>query len=198
MVRRTIWQGVVLILLLAAVLLHSGAGDFDSPTSLVNDLDGDGRAEEYLLSDHTLSVRQGGQTIWESPPDWRVDSFALGDIDHDGKSNLVFSLWKKGSFQAIRPFWHTGEDDSYKNHLFVYEVQESMCKPVWCSSDLGRPILSFLIRDVDGDGLNELFVEEGQYRRVTGNHHAPDPDGPATTAVWQWEEWGFRLREPAL
>lgn len=76
---------------------------------------------------------------------------------------LVFSLWKKGSFGKIRPFWHTGDNDSYKNHLFVYKLEEDIFKPVWCSSDLDRPILSIDILDINDDGLYELVVNEGQY-----------------------------------
>lgn len=191
--------GAVLILLLAIVPLLSGPGESSSPVRAAGDLDGDGKTEEYLLRDGVLSVREGDLTagedaeaLWESSPDWHVDSFALGDADNDGKTELVISLWKKGSFGEIRPFWHTDADDSYKNHLFVYRLQENMYTPVWCSSDLDRPILSFALRDVNGDGLNELVVEEGQYRRMVGERYAPDPKGPVRTTVWRWDEWGFR------
>lgn len=192
--------GAVLILLLAILPLLSGPGESSPPVRAAGDLDGDGKAEEYLLRDGVLSAREGDPTagkgfqdLWESSPDWHVDSFALGDADNDGKTELVISLWKKGSFGEIRPFWHTDTDDSYKNHLFVYRLQEDTYIPVWCSSDLDRPILSFALRDVNGDGLNELVVEEGQYCRTAGERYAPDPNGPVRTTVWQWEEWGFRL-----
>mgnify|MGYP000956882423 CR=1 FL=1 len=182
-----------LVLFLIAVPLLAGADDSDRLIRAAGDLDGDGKAEEYLLSDETLTVREETQELWKSSPDWRVESFALGDVDNDGKINLVISLWKKGSFDKIRPFWHTAEDVSYKNHLFVYEFQEDTLKPVWCSSDLARPILSFAIRDINDDGLNELVVEEGQYRKMAGDRYSPDPDGPVRSSVWQWEEWGFRF-----
>lgn len=185
----------VLILLLLAVLLLSGTGYSNSLIRAAGDLDGDGTAEEYSLMDNTLSVSEGEQDIWKSSPDYHVDRFALEDVDNDGTVNLVISLWKKGSFGEIRPFWHTGEDADYKNHLFVYRLQENTFKPVWCSSELDRPILSFAIRDSNGDGLNELVVEEGQYKKVSGALYAPDPDGLVRTTVWQWEEWGFRLSE---
>lgn len=187
--------GLVLLLLLAAVPLLSGAGSAGSgsPVRAAGDLDADGKTEEYLLTDGILTVREGSQDLWTSPPGWHVDSFALGDADNDGKDNLVISLWKKGSFGEIRPFWHTGADNGYKNHLFVYTLQADTYEPVWCSSDLARPILSFAIRDIGGDGRNELIVEEGQYRKAAGERYAPDPDGSVGTAVWQWEEWGFRL-----
>lgn len=196
-----------LALLLAAVLLLSGSGSAGSYsgsggqvpenaaalTRASGDLDGDGMTEEYSLEDHAITVKEGGQILWKSPSEWRVDGFALGDADNDGKANLVFSLWKVGSFGEVRPFWHTGEDGSYKNHLFVYKLQDNSLKPVWCSSNLDRPILSFTVGDVNGDGLNELDVKEGRYVETEKERYAADPEGSARTAVWQWDEWGFRL-----
>ena len=196
-IRMTFRLGAMLLLLPAAVLLLSGSWNPGSVLCATGDLDGDGTAEEYFLTDNVLTVKEGARELWKSPQNWRVDSFALGDADNDGKVDLVFSLWKKGSFGEIQPFWHTKEDADYKNHLFVYKLQENTFKPVWCSSGLDRPILSFAIRDVNGDGLNELVAEEGQYKKSIGGRYAPDPDGLMRTAVWQWEEWGFRLCEPS-
>lgn len=188
---------VLLILLLLAVSLLSGTGNSKAITRAAGDLDGDGKAEEYSLIANTLSVSEGEKDIWKSLPDYRVDSFVLEDVDNNGTVNLVISLWKKGSFGEMRPFWHSGKDADYKNHLFVYKLQENTFQPVWCSSELDCPILSFTIRDINGDGRNELVVEEGQYKKVSGAMYAPDPDGIVRTTVWQWEEWGFVLRSGA-
>ncbi len=162
----------------------------------MGDLDGDGRPEEYSLVGHSLTVTEEKQVIWRSDRDWRVDSFALGDVNNDGTDDLILALWKTGSFGALRPFWQTGEDVSYKNHLFVFGFKGDAVKSVWCSSDLDRPIVSFAVRDTDGDGLYELVVEEGQYRRVAGERYALAPDSPSRTTVWQWDEWGFRMKRP--
>lgn len=164
-----------------------------SPVLAEGDLNGDGIAEEYHLAQHCLIVRQGGQELWRSPSDWHIDSFALGDVDNDGTLNLVMTLWKTGSFGEAKPLWLTGEDTSYKNHLFVFKLQGNTFKSVWCSSDLDCPIVSFTIRDVDGDGLNELVVEEGRYRQVAKERYALDTKALVRTTVWQWEEWGFSL-----
>ncbi|MDD3168981.1 MAG: hypothetical protein PHC91_05895 [Eubacteriales bacterium] len=189
-------QILVLVFILLAVPLLSGADESAPPFRTAGDLDSDGQTEEYLLVNHVLTVKEGTQELWKSPPAYHVDCFALGDIDNNGKSDLVVSLWKEGSFGEIRPFWHSGEDNSYKNHLFVYALRENTFTSVWCSSDLDRPILSLSVWDADGNGLNELVVEEGRYRKVAGERYAPDPDGSMRTAVWQWEEWGFCLNEP--
>ena len=192
-------SGAIIIWLLTAVLLLSGSGtNLNSPClqlSASGDLDGDGKTEEYILKHHVLTVKEGSQELWESPSNYCVDSFALDDVDNDGKINLVISLWKNGSFGKYRPFWHTGKDKDYKNHLFVYRLQDDTVRPVWCSSNLDRPILAFSIQDVNGDGLNELIVKEGTYKKISGEKYAPDLNGPIWTAVWQWDEWGFRLLE---
>lgn len=190
-----------MLLTLVSLLLFSFAALFflhSSPKplqlQLEGDLDKDGIAETYLLADHVLTVKIGEHVIWQSPTDYHIDSFALGDVDNDGIDNLVISLWKKGSFGKHKPFWHTGEDNEYKNHLFVYQLEAGTCKQVWCSSNLGRPILSFRIDDIDGNGRNQLIVEEGQYKRMAGDRYTIDPKGATRTTVWQWEEWGFYLQ----
>lgn len=172
------------------------AGDTVSGVRAAGDLDGDGNPETYALIGHSLTVREGGRILWRSDRDWRVEGFALGDVDNDGTRELALSLWKTGSFGALKPFWYTGEDTSYKNHLFVFRLTGDTLHPVWCSSDLPCPIVSFSIGDTDGDGLNELITEEGAYRRVEGERYELDTGELARTTVWQWEGWGFYREEP--
>ncbi|MHB8075558.1 MAG: hypothetical protein ACYDGZ_17480 [Desulfosporosinus fructosivorans] len=159
----------------------------------VSDLDGDGVTEEYNLVDHCLTVSEGEVELWRSPRAWRVENIALGDVVNDGANNLVITLWKKGSFGSVKPFWLTHEDDDYRNHLFVYRLKNKTMKQVWCSSDLDRPIISLTIQDYNGDGLNELVVEEGQYRTIDGEHYTLDTNALVRTTVWRWDEWGFSL-----
>lgn len=205
-------QGAAVLLLLAAVFLLSGSANrfpdmnpwlaialnvaadhSKAPVCATGDLDGDGITEEYSLAENILTVTSGGQTIWQSPRDYSVDSFALGDIDNDGKANLVISLWKEGSFGEMRPFWHSNEDTEYKNHLFVYEMQDNALTQVWCSSNLDHPIQSFEIKDVNGDSRNELVTKEGEYREICDGRYVSDPESKTKTTVWEWEEWGFQL-----
>ncbi|MDD2497708.1 MAG: hypothetical protein PHY90_06205 [Desulfitobacteriaceae bacterium] len=194
MVKRTgLWMGIILFLILTPCLIYFGAGGFGSSLCAEGDLDSDGIREEYILDGQTLTVREGAELLWQSPKDWAVDNFDLGDADNDGTVNLVITLWKAGSFGTIRPFWKTGADASYKNHLFVFKMQNNTFKPVWCSSDLDRPIISFTIRDVNDDGLEELVVEEGEYRKMLGERYVINLHGQIRTTLWQWEEWGFRM-----
>ncbi|MEA4986924.1 MAG: hypothetical protein VB095_02615 [Anaerovorax sp.] len=186
---------LLLLLLLTSILFLSGSRNFGAQLCTKGDLDGDGITEEYNLTDHVLIVEEGSQEIWRSSHDYYIDSFSLGDINNDGEINLVVSLWKKGSFGEMKPFWHTGKDNDYKNHLFVYQLKENTFRHVWCSSNLDHPILSFDIKDNNGDGLNELVVEEGEYKKTLGENYVTDPNGTKRTVIWQWEEWGFRLQK---
>lgn len=181
---------LISIAILCITALLPGDGVSASRT-LTGDLNGNEAPEQYLLAGHRLTVRERETVLWQSPTAWRVDSFSLSDADNDGTVNLVLSLWKEGSFGQVKPFWEDGEDRSFKNHLFVYRLSGSTLRPVWCSSNLDRPIVSFAIRDVDADGRNELVVEEGSYRRVTGQRYAVDETKPARSTVWRWDGWGF-------
>lgn len=195
-VNRVRLSKVVIFTILMFVLLiaHGLFSDSkDSGTLSQADLDSDGITEEYLLIDHCLSVREGGRVLWQSPSDWRIDNFAIGDVNNDGTVNLVITLWKTGSFGTVKPFWQTGVDDSYKNHLFVFRLKDKEMKQVWCSSDLDCPIVSFTIQDIDDDSLFELVVEEGQYRKIAGERYTLDRFAWVRKAVWRWDEWGFRL-----
>lgn len=186
--------GILITALIPAVWIQiSDTADAGPLVRAEADLDGDGTAEEYLLSGQSLTVMEGEQELWQSPEDWSVDHFVIGDADNDGTDNLTVSLWKTGSFGEIRPFWMTEEDNGYKNHLFLYNLEGDTFQSVWCSSELDCPIVSYEIRDADGDGLNELVVQEGEYRKIDGERYDLDSDAPVRTTVWQWEEWGFSL-----
>lgn len=143
------------------------------------DLDQDGNYEDYSLDEGRLMVEVSGQSIWESPGNWWVSDFALGDSTGDGNHNLNISVWKEGSFGNSKPFWVTGEDNSYKNHLFIYKLVNGSFKPVWQSSNLDQP--NHKISLVDDDGKNLLVVIEGEY------------DNPRVrrVSVWAWNGWGF-------
>lgn len=65
-------------------------------------------------------------------------------------------------------------------------------KQVWCSSDLDCPIVSLTVQDIDEDDLFELIVEEGKYRKITGERYTLDRFAQVQTTVWRWDEWGFR------
>lgn len=188
--------GLILVVALVLCPVFLPAGVSKALVSVKSDLDHDGVTEEYSLDGEGITVREKDQVLWKSPDAWKVQAFAIGDLDNDGSVNLAVSLWKKGSFGETLPFWHKGKDKSYKNHMFIYKLVDDNFKSVWCSSNLDNPIVSLTISDINGDGLNELIVEEGQYRKVFGERYALDENAPIKSTVWQWDQWGFRLKGP--
>lgn len=145
------------------------------------DLDQDGKNEDYSLQDGKLKVATGSQIIWQSPDDWWVDDFFLGDSNNDSVPELNLLVWKSGSFGPHKPFWLTREDMSIKNHLFIFKLVEGSFKPVWQSSNLDRPNYEAGLEDLDGDGKNELVVTEGNY----------DDPKVRKAGIWKWNGWGF-------
>ncbi len=138
-------------------------------------------AERIELKDGSLSVwrpgSSGWQLIFKSPPQWRVQQFAFGDADEDGRPELVLSLWK-----------NNGQDDQGldRSHPFVYGWRRGAFRPVWAGSALADPIREFTLADFKGDSHHELVVLEGSY--------ADSKDAPANYAtVWGWNGWGYEL-----
>ena len=86
------------------------------------DLDGDGIPEEYNLRDGKITVWAGSRIIWQSPDDWWVDYFFLGDADNDGSPELNLLLWKEGSFGPHKPFWVEEDDSSVKKSPLYFQV----------------------------------------------------------------------------
>jgi len=206
MSKRFLYKIKIIVLLTVVTLILTGeqGGDLlnsnksldGAVITLQGDIDGDGCNEEYILKEGCLIVIEEGRIIWRTEGEWKVDSFTLGDVNNDGKDNLTMALWKKGSFGIHKPFWHEEEDDSYKNHLFVYKYENKAFKPLWCSSELAKPIVSFEILDIDGDGLNGIKVIEGSYIESSEGIYAIDNGNrvPPKSSLWQWDEWGFRAK----
>ncbi|MDF9409630.1 CapA family protein [Pelotomaculum isophthalicicum JI] len=144
------------------------------------DLNQDGINEDYYLQDGELKVISDSLTIWQSPDNWWVDDFFLGDSNNDGISELNLLVWKSGSFGAHKPFWISQNDNSVKNHLFIFKLAGSSFKPVWQSSNLDRPNYETILEDLDGDGDNELIVTEGNYTNP----------GEREVSIWRWNGWG--------
>ena len=145
------------------------------------DLDGDGTPETFTLREGRLTVEAAPGIIWESPQDWWVEYFFLGDANNNGSPELNLIVWKEGSFGPQKPFWVEEEEPGVKNHFFVFKLEKGAIKPVWQSSSLDRPNYRAALVDHHGDGQNELMALEGCYN---------DPSLQNVT-LWTWNGWGF-------
>lgn len=153
--------------------------------TIVGDADENGVPEEYSLQSARLVVRTAGGVIWQTPPAWQVTQCLIGDATGDGKADILLSVWKTGSFGPQKPFWVSGDDDSYRNHLFIFNLVNGTVKSVWQSSNLDRPNHAVLLSDLDRDGRNELVAFEGCY----------DNFRAVRITVWQWNGWGFTRQQ---
>ena len=143
-------------------------------SQLSADLDGDG-AQESLVAvgeAHDVRVLVGGMAVFASPDEWRVFDAHVCDLDGDGADELVFLVWKQGSYGPYRPFWESGTDDAWSQHVFVYGMRAGKIAPIWMSSALGSYVAC---EWMEPDGT--LVLEA--------------PDGGLTS--WRWGSWGFKL-----
>lgn len=179
---------ILLSIILAAAMSAAGMIVFVGGRVARADLDNDGQKETYRLKNGTLKVQLDQEQIWASDPAWRVTDFALEDVTNDGKSDLSMSVWKAGNFGVAKPFWVEENDMSVKNHFFVFNLLKGKMEAVWQSSNLDEPNCSFAVKDIDGDGKNELLTVEGDYA-----------DAPKCIkrkkGVWKWNGWGFSREE---
>ncbi|MFC1599560.1 hypothetical protein ACFL3T_00855 [Patescibacteria group bacterium] len=113
---------------------------------------------------------------------FKVDEILHGDFTNNGNEDLAIYLWKRGNYGYDLPFWIQENDNSYKQHLFVYEqIDRLNYRSVWNSSNLPYINKKTILTDLDNDGLNEIVVIEQPYDSALRN-----------IAVWQWDDWGFK------
>lgn len=190
----------LIIIILAVLILSAGVICTDristgffltgQPALAENhDLNCDGVTESYILENRCLKIMENGLELWQSPADWKVASFVIGDANHNDSEELIMVVWKKGSFGADKPFWIQLNDRKTQCHLFLFNLLDTRIKPVWMSSALHRPIKSLQIKDTNQDGKNELIVQESSYCLLNRliNSDASEP------TLWQWKGWGFYL-----
>ena len=138
------------------------------------DLDGDGVQESLVAVGevHDVRVSVGGVDVYASPDEWRVFDAHVCDLDGDGADELVFLVWKQGSYGSYRPFWESGADDAWSQHVFVYGMRAGKIAPIWMSSALGS---YFACEWMEPDGTLVLEASDG------------------SLTSWRWGSWGFKL-----
>lgn len=173
----------------SAVEIGRMSGQYNISKTEIADLDGDGQPETYSLAKGRLTIQSAGRVIWQSPLDWWIDDFALADSNNDGRLDLNMSVWKSGDYGPSKPFWVKTNDESVKNHFFIFDLKNGALSPVWQSSNLTVPNCAFRIAPI-GDNKtgenkkNELVVLEGSYADWPYCQ-------PKNIAVWSWNGWGF-------
>ncbi len=139
----------------------------------------------YILKDGVLSfLDTDGKQIWRSDKYWFVSDFRLFDVDGDGNTDCLFSLWKSYSFYEN---YDENDDPSVKNHLFLYTIRGRYAKPLWASSNLPRPIYSFEI----SEGTHTPVSTGAVLRTVEGQYTKDYTKSEGREFTYTWQGWGF-------
>lgn len=172
--KAVLWAALIASLCCAAVFLllwHQGffLAAWQEKTALC-DLNSDGSTEKLVLKDRRMSVLQNGREIWTTDKGWETADFLIGDIDGNGRTELLLLVWKRGSYGSSRPFWVEEDERGYSQHIFIYRWKDGDLRPLWMSSRL-RPE----VRDwqMNAEGHLQILTS---YKRET---------------LWGWRSWGL-------
>lgn len=139
----------------------------------------------YVLENGALSFLDlSGEAVWRSDPYWFVDDFKLFDVDGDGDTDCLFSLWKSYSFYKG---FDKNDDPAVKNHLFLYTIRGGYAKALWASSNLPRPIHSFEI----SEGVPNPVSTGAVLKTVEGHYTENGTKDSQSTFTYTWQGWGF-------
>ena len=131
---------------------------------------GTGEPERICLEDRRLAVMAGEEILWQLETDVPVQSFLWCDINHDGAGELLLLCWRQGRYGDSRPFWVEEDEESWSQHIFIYQWTGETMRPLWMASDLGREV--------------ESWHFDGQQRLVI-------TDRTGETTAWDWVSWGL-------
>ena len=96
---------------------------------------------------------------------WRIKA---GDIDGDGKNEVLLGVYKKTRF-----------DRKKNNRLFIYGWDKDDLFPKWLGSSLSLPFYDFAVGDIEGKGKETLVSLE----RLK--------DGGSRVMIYEWSGFGF-------
>jgi poly-gamma-glutamate synthesis protein (capsule biosynthesis protein) len=142
-------------------------GDGVSFTTGQIDLTGDGIPETVRKKGQQIEIFEDGKISWQSPKEWVVKDFALGDPNDDGRGEVVIALMKPD------------KDGILQSHPFLIGYRGGIYRQVWGGSAVTNPILEIELADLDADRTPELVVLEQRDRDLQA------------VSVWRWKGWFF-------
>lgn len=177
-------------------------------------------AYEMTLDRRTVEIRYQDSLIWTSPKKVKIQDALCCDIDNDGADELVLLCWKIGRYGKYRPFWVKEDEETWSQHLFVYEFTGDTIRAKWMSSYMGIDVT-----DIDAG----LTADRPMTAKTATNQQAatgtatnppettqttadrPDSDQPGRQSTprsrllltdlqgkvsyWYWDSWGFAKEE---
>ncbi len=172
------------VLGMSILLVMGGRNEADQEWTA--DLNNNGIVEYYSLHNQQITISEDHSIIWQSPETWQVEQVVIGDVTNDGHPELVFLLWKQGSYGASKPFWMKSEDTAWTNHLYVYSLVGEHVKPLWCSSALNHPVHDLQVLSDPQETENYLTARENRWNLTLG---------PQATIHLKWDDWGFTVSQ---
>lgn len=102
-----------------------------------------------------------------------------GDLDADGRDELLLLVWRRGHYGPSRPFWVPQNDWRYSQHIFIYTCDAAgAVAPLWMSSGLDPQVRRWAM---NADGTLSVTTPAGQ------------------DTLWGWRSWGLeRLDAPPV
>ncbi len=160
------WNGTTF----APVAVPEGTMLPPSPQQLEVDLRGDGVPLHATLGDGVVQVRDETHVVWQNEAiTWNVTGMDAGDVDNDGRFELLLRLWKPDA------------DGVMRSHPFLVGWRGGYYRVFWGGSAVARPIRDAAIGPVSGP-RNLLVVLDG----------GTTPDDPANrVAVFAFQDWQF-------
>lgn len=129
---------------------------------------------EIVLQNKTVTVLYEEAEAWTSPEGVRVQDVLSCDIDGDKADELVLLCWKIGRYGRHKPFWVEKDEQSWSQHIFVYEYAQKQVQPKWMSSYIGQEVFKISVNR-ENPPLNRLLLTDSE-----GN-----------VSSWIWDFWGF-------
>ncbi len=130
------------------------------------------------LSGKSVCITYDNTVIWNSPNGVKVQDALSCDIDNDQKDELVLLCWKKGRYGAQKPFWVDRDEQTWSQHIFIYEYEQETIRPKWMSSYIGQDVTEIAV-NAGKASLNRLFLT----------------DSGQKVNSWIWDSWGFRKED---
>lgn len=114
----------------------------------------------------------GAPVVWQNEAEnWRVTQIDAGDLDHDGRIEVLLLLWRPDPITK-----------KLGSHPFLVGWRGGRFGVIWGGSATAVPIQRVRVGDLDGDGREELVVLEGG--------SAPG-DAGQYVSIWSWSGWVF-------
>lgn len=174
MTKRRIWITIgvaaVLIAAIAVLTVWKNGGFLPGWISWNStEIDG-GDSVRIVLSGRQVRVMDGDTTVWQSDRAIRVQDALWCDIDHDQAPELLLLCWKRGRYGESRPFWVTEDEQSWSQHIFLYDWTGEGVRPIWMASDIGMEAVGWQF-----DETRRLIITDRQGRET----------------AWDWVSWGL-------